>query len=117
MTLRENRHIGASRQLDPNRVSARFDSVVLRQLAPKPSGFDPHDGINFRVVPRRTPVHLNTNVVFFNTIAAPGKRFFHQVPQEARQPAGSENRGLAVSLSTAACTASASTARSVGGSK
>ena len=64
----ENRFVSALRQLDDQRIRAAFGGVVLVQSCPEPHGLGPHDGVQFGIVARVTPEHLDADDRFFELV-------------------------------------------------
>ncbi len=84
----ELRGVAATRQHDAHLVGRAFAVVVLVEPAAQPSGFDPHDRIEARVVLVIAVEDLDANRILLQLIGFARQRSFDDVAQEAAQSSG-----------------------------
>ena len=76
------RRVGALWQLDANRIVSAFGVVVFAKLVTQTRGLDAHEGVDDGVERLGTIEDLQSDVVAFEPVAAPGQSFIDDVLQE-----------------------------------
>src|SRR5260221_10762115 len=81
---RKHRDVPALWERNSNRIQPAFLIKVLIQFLAKPSGLTPYDGVELRIIGRRSTVNGHANGSFLNFIESPIKSGLGHVAEEAR---------------------------------
>ena len=65
-----------------DRIGNPAGQIVALERAPEMAGFDAHDRIGLRVERGVPAEHLDGDGIGLDAVAAPGKRFLHDIAQE-----------------------------------
>lgn len=67
--------------------------VVFVEFCAEPASLLPHQGIDARIERNRPVEHLDAERVFLDLGRSAGKGRFHQMPEQAAHPLGSDEQG------------------------